>query len=71
VRERTPAFAGAVGLFVAVAIAGMLGLGVPLLLRRARPGPAVGPGRLVGVLVMAVSLVSFLAVSGLLVRAWH
>lgn len=71
VRDRVPAVAGAVGLFAAIAIAGMLGLGVPLLLRRARPGPALGPGRLVTVGVMAASVASFLAVSGLLVKAWH
>lgn len=71
VRKASPAIAGAAGIFAAVAVAGMLGLGVPLVLRRARPGPAVGPGRLVVVLVMAVSMVAFLAVSGVLVRAWH
>ena len=71
VQARVPAVAGAVGLFAAVSIAGILGLTIPVLLRRARPSPAVGPGRLVGVLVMAVSLVAFLAVSGLMVNAWH
>lgn len=71
IRTRVPAVAGALGLFVAVAIAGILGLGVPLLLRRARPGPAVGPGRMVSIFVMAASVVSFLAVSGLLVKVWH
>jgi hypothetical protein len=44
---------------------------VPLALKRARPSPAVGPGRLVLVFVMAVSMVGFLTVSGLLVSAWH
>jgi magnesium transporter len=62
------AAAGAVGLFVAIAVAGMLGLGLPLALKRARPGPAVGPGRMVVVLATAASLVCFLAVSDLLVR---
>lgn len=65
------AAAGAVGLFVAIAVAGMLGLGLPLALKRARPGPAVGPGRMVVVLATAASLVCFLTVSDLLVRALH
>jgi len=65
------AVAGAVGLFAAIAVAGMLGLGLPLVLKRARPGPAVGPGRMVVVLATAASLVCFLTVSDLLVRAWH
>jgi len=63
--------AAAIGLFVAIAVAGMLGLGLPLALKRARPGPAVGPGRMVVVLATAASLVCFLAVSDLLVRALH
>lgn len=65
------AAAGAVGLFVAIAVAGMLGLGLPLALKRARPGPAVGPGRMVVVLATAASLICFLAVSDLLVRNLH
>ena len=65
------AVAAAIGLFVAIAVAGMLGLGLPLALKRARPGPAVGPGRMVVVLATAASLVCFLAVSDLLVRALH
>jgi magnesium transporter len=64
------ALAGALALFVAIAVAGMLGLAVPVVFRRARPGPAVGPSRLVSVIVMAISVVAFLAVSGLLVSAW-
>lgn len=64
------AAAAAVGLFTAVTLAGMIGLLAPVLLRRARSEPAVIPGRLVGVTVMAVSMVAFLAVSGLLLRAW-
>jgi magnesium transporter len=71
VRVSVPALAGAVALFVAIAVAGMLGLAVPLMFRRARPGPAVGPGRLVSVAVMAVSLIVFLTVGGLLVGAWQ
>lgn len=71
VKTRTPAIAGAVGLFVAVATTGMLGFAAPLLLLRARPGQSAVPGRLVGVLVMAASVLSFLAVSGFLVRAWQ
>jgi magnesium transporter len=65
------AVAAAIGLFVAIAVAGMLGLGLPLALKRARPGPAVGPGRIVVVLATATSLVCFLAVSDLLLRALH
>lgn len=65
-----PALAGALALFLAIAVAGMLGLAVPLMFRGARPGPAVGPARLVSVAVMAVSLVVFLAVSGLVIGAW-
>lgn len=65
-----PVVAGAAGLFAGVTIAGMTGLLFPVVLRRARPDPAVIPGRLVGVMVMAVSMAAFLAVSGLLVQAW-
>ena len=63
------AVAGGVGVFVGVALAGMLGLVAPLALRKARPDPAVGISGAVGVLVIAVSAVSFLLVSGLVVRA--
>jgi len=66
----TPAIAGGAGLFVGIAIAGILGLLVPGLLRRARPEPAVAPGPLVGVIVMAVSAVAFLLVSGLFLKAF-
>lgn len=64
------ALAGGLGLFAGVALAGMLGFIVPVLTRRARLDPAVGPGRLLGVAVMAVSIISFLLVSGLLVGVW-
>lgn len=62
--------AGAAGLFAAIALAGLLGLVVPMLIRRVKLDPVLGPGRLVGVLVMVASLLSFLAVSGLLLNAW-
>jgi magnesium transporter len=71
VKVSLPAVAGAVALFVAIAVAGMLGLAVPIVFSRTRPGPAVGPGRLVSIVVMAVSVVVFLAVSGVIVKAWH
>lgn len=64
------ALAGAAGLFVGVSLAGVLGLILPIAVRRARLDPAVGPGRLLGVTVMTASVISFLVVSGLLVRAW-
>jgi len=62
------ALAGAVGLFVGVLLAGVLGLVLPIALKRVRPDPAVG-GRLLGVLVMTVSIISFLVVSGVIVGA--
>jgi magnesium transporter len=65
------ALAGAVALFVAIAIAGMLGLAVPVVLSRVRPGPTLGASRIVNVIVMAISVVAFLTVSGLLVTAWR
>jgi magnesium transporter len=68
---RAPAYAGAAGLFVGIAFAGMLGLVVPIVIRRAKPDPAVGPERLVGVMVMAASVISFLVVSGWVVGAWR
>ncbi|MBK5092119.1 MAG: magnesium transporter [Actinobacteria bacterium] len=58
--------AGGIGLFVGIAVAGVLGFMIPLVIRRFVSEPAVGQGRLVGIIVMAVSIVSFLAVSGLL-----
>lgn len=68
---RAPAYAGAAGLFVGIAFAGMLGLVVPIVIRRAKPDPAVGPERLVSVMVMAASVISFLVVSGWVVGAWR
>ncbi len=69
--SRVPLVAGAVALFVGVAIAGFLGLVMPLVLRRFKLDLVLAPGRLLGVAVMSVSLLSFLVVSGLLVRAWR
>ncbi len=59
------AIAGGLGVFVGVALAGVLGTAAPLLLRKARPDPAVGVSRVVAILVIAVSAVSFLVVGGL------
>lgn len=66
--SRVPLVAGATGVFAAVALAGILGLVVPIIIKRVRLDPVLGPGRLVGVSVMAVSMLAFLAVSGLIVR---
>lgn len=66
-----PAFAAAAGLFIGINLAGLLGILLPLFIRKVRPDPAIGFGRIVGVSVMAVSIVSFLLVSGLLVRAFN
>jgi magnesium transporter len=62
--------AGAVGLFASIGLAGILGLFIPPLIKRARLDPVIAPGRFLGVTVMAVSMLAFLVVSGLLVRAW-
>ncbi|MFH1149894.1 MAG: magnesium transporter [Actinomycetota bacterium] len=64
------AVAASVGLFVGICAAGVLGALVPVVLSRVRTDPALAPGRLLGVLVMAASMVSFLVVSGLIVGAW-
>ena len=61
-----PLVAGAAGLFAGVAVAGILGLVLPLAMRKMKLDPVLAPGRLIGVAVMAVSLLSFLVVSGLL-----
>ena len=66
---RVPLFAGAAGLFTAIALAGVMGLVIPIIIKRARLDPVLGPGRLLGVSVMAVSMLAFLVVSGILVRA--
>lgn len=68
-KSRVPLAAGALGLFSAIALAGILGLVIPILIKRARLDPVLGAGRLLGVSVMAVSMLAFLVVSGLLVRA--
>lgn len=70
VREGLPVLAGGVGLFSAVAVAGMLGFAAPLVLRKASQGPSVVPGRLASVGVMAASMVTFLVVCGVMVGAW-
>jgi len=62
------ALAGGMGVFVGVALAGMIGLIVPLALRRARPDPAVGISRVMAVLVIGVASLSYLVVGGLVVR---
>jgi magnesium transporter len=62
--------AGSAGLFASISLAGILGILVPLLIKRANLDPVLAPGRLLGVSVMAVSVLAFLVVSGLLVRAW-
>lgn len=64
------ALAGALALFAAISVAGLLGFGVPVVLGRAGPRPVVGPARLVSVSVMAASLVVFLAVGLLVAGAW-
>jgi len=69
--SRVSLVAGAAGLFASIGLAGILGLLIPFLIKRAKLDPVLGPGRLLGVSVMAVSMLAFLAVSGLLVRAWH
>lgn len=61
--------AGASGLFVGVSIAGLLGLLAPVLIRKARLDPAIAPGRLLGVSVMAVSMIFFLLTSNLVLKA--
>lgn len=65
--DAQPAFAGAAGLFAGVTFAGMTGLLLPVLLAGFHADPAVLPGRVVGIIVMTVSTVVFLAVSGLLI----
>jgi magnesium transporter len=65
-----PSLAGAVGLFVGIAVAGLFGFVLPLVISRFVSEPAAGQGRLVGITVMAISIVSFLLVSGLLNRVW-
>jgi magnesium transporter len=67
--SRVPLVAGASGVFAAVALAGILGLVVPIIIKRVRLDPVLAPGRLVGVSVMAVSMLAFLTVSALMVRA--
>jgi Mg2+ transporter MgtE len=69
-RNVNQALAGGVGLFVGVAIAGMLGLLVPEVMKRARPEPSVAPGRLAGVIVMAMSMVAFLGITGLFLKVF-
>jgi Mg2+ transporter MgtE len=61
--------AGASGLFVGVSIAGLLGLMAPVLVRKARLDPAIAPGRLLGVAVIAVSMIFFLLTSNLVLKA--
>lgn len=61
--------AGAAGLFSGVAIAGLLGLLVPMLMKKAKFDSVLAPGRMAGIAAMAVSLLTFLTVSGVLVRA--
>lgn len=69
--SRASLLAGALGLLAGVALAGILGLVVPIVIRRVKLDPVIGPGRLVGVAVMAVSMLAFLVVSGLLVEVWR
>jgi Mg2+ transporter MgtE len=65
-RSGGSSLAGGIGLFVGIAVAGVLGFIIPLIIRRLVSEPAAGQGRLVGIIVMAISIVSFLVVSGLL-----
>ncbi len=69
--SRVSLVAGGAGLFASIGLAGILGLLIPLLIKRAKLDPVLGPGRLLGVSVMAISMLAFLVVSGLLVRVWH
>lgn len=62
--------AGGIGLFVGIVVAGVFGFMLPLVIRRFVSEPAAGQGRLVGIMVMAISIVSFLVVSGLLNGVW-
>ena len=64
--SRGSSLAGGIGLFVGVAVAGVFGFMLPLIMRKFVPEPVAGQGRLVGIIVMAISIVCFLAVSGLL-----
>jgi magnesium transporter len=63
------AVAGSVGIFVGISLTSVLGVLVTAATKRLNLDPAVGPGRLAGVSVMAVSVIAFLAVSGLLASA--
>ena len=65
------ALAAAVGLFIGITLAGILGIAVPISVRKSHPDPALGSGRILGLLVMAVSMISFLVVAGLMVGAWR
>ena len=69
-KSRGASLAGGIGLFVGIATAGVFGLMLPIVVRRFTSEPAAGQGRFIGIMVMAISLISFLVVSGLLVRTW-
>ena len=68
--SRGASLAGGIGLFVGILVAGVFGFIIPLGVRRFASEPAPELGRLAGIMVMAVSIVSFLVISGLLNKVW-
>ena len=69
-RSSGSSLACGIGLFVGILVAGLFGFMLPLAIRRFASEPVAGQGRLVGIMVMAISIVSFLIVSGLLNGVW-
>jgi Mg/Co/Ni transporter MgtE len=67
--SRGPSLAGGIGLFVGITVAGVFGFMLPFLIRKFVSEPTAEYGRLVGIMVMAISIVSFLVVSGFLNKA--
>jgi magnesium transporter len=65
-----PSLVGGIALFVGITVAGLCGFVIPISFRKFIPESAAGFGRLVEIFVMAISIISFLVVSGLLIKVW-